>query len=177
MALDTPYQLPRGTKANLDTLAGSSGLVVGVAYWLTDVKRIAMALTTSTYAMYSAMGEGQEATINFVIDGGGAAITTGIKGDLTVDFPCTILEWTLLADQSCSIVVDVWKDTYANFPPTIGDVITASAPPTITTATKAQSSTLTGWTTAIAAGDALRFNVNSVTSCQRVTLSLKVRRT
>lgn len=116
-------------------------------------------------------------TINFVIDGGGAVITTGIKGDLVVDFACTILSWTLLPDQSGSIVVDIWKDTYANFPPVIGDVITASAKPTVTTTTKNQSSTLTGWTTSIAAGDVLRFNVNSVTTVQRVTLSLKVQKT
>ena len=81
---------------------------------------------------------------------------------------------TALADQTGSIVVDIWKDTYANFPPTDADSITASAPPTISTATKAQDATLTGWTTSIAAGDILRFNVDSVTSIQRVTLSLKV---
>jgi hypothetical protein len=81
-----------------------------------------------------------------------------------------------VADQSGSIVVDIWKDTYANFPPTVADSITGSADPTITTATKGQSSTLTGWTTTITAGDILRFNVDSVTTIQRVTLALKVTR-
>jgi hypothetical protein len=119
----------------------------------------------------------KDATILFVIDGGGSTITTGIKGDLKVDFPCTINQWTLLADQSGSIVVDVWKDTYANYPPVVGDSITASAKPTISSATKGQSGVLTGWTTAIAAGDTLRLNVDSVTTCQRVTLALRVRRT
>lgn len=116
-------------------------------------------------------------TITYVIDGGGAAITTGLKGYLEIPFACTIDRWTLLADQSGSIVVDLWKDTYANAPPVIGDVITASAKPTISTAVKAQSSTLTGWTATIAAGDVLAFNVNSVTGIQRVTLSLRVRKT
>ena len=119
----------------------------------------------------------QIAAIPFVIDGGGVAITTGVKGDLTIPFACTILEWTLLGDQSGSIVVDVWKDTYANFPPTIADVITASAKPTISATTNGQSSTLTGWTTTITAGDTLRYNVNSATTIQRATLSLKVRKT
>lgn len=116
-------------------------------------------------------------TITYVIDGGGATITTGVKGYLEIPFACTIDRWTLLADQSGSIVVDVWKDTYANAPPVVGDVITASAKPTLSGAAKAQSSTLTGWTTAIAAGDVLGFNVNSVTGIQRVTLSLRVRKT
>ena len=99
------------------------------------------------------------------------------QGDLTIPFACTITEWTLLADATGSAVVDIWKDTYANYPPTIADVITASAKPTISSATKGQSSTLTGWTATITAGDTLRFNVNSVSGINRLTLSLKVKRT
>lgn len=116
-------------------------------------------------------------SITFIIDGGGAAIATGEKGDITIPFACTINEWTLLADQSGSIVVDIWKDTYANYPPTVADTITASAKPTISASTKGQSSTLTGWTTAISAGDILAFNVDSASTVQRVTLSLKITRT
>jgi hypothetical protein len=116
-------------------------------------------------------------TITFIIDGGGSAITTGIKGDLEIPFNCTINQATLLADQSGSIVIDVWKDSYNNFPATDADSITASAPPTITTALKSQDTTLTGWTTSIAAGDILRFNVDSITTVTRVTLSLKVTKT
>lgn len=115
--------------------------------------------------------------IEFVIDGGGATITTGVKGDLEIPYNCTVTRWTLLGDQSGSIVVDLWVDTYANYPPTVADTITGSALPTISTATKGQSSTLTGWTTALTSGSTLRFNVNSVTSLTRVTLSLKVTRT
>jgi hypothetical protein len=117
------------------------------------------------------------ATITFIIDGSGSVITTGIKGDLEIPFACTINRVTMLADQSGSIVVDLWKDTYANYPPTVADTITAAAKPTITTATKSQDATLTGWTTSIAAGDTLRFNVDSVTTIQRVTISLKVTKT
>jgi len=113
-------------------------------------------------------------TITFIIDGGGEAITTGQKGHLEIPFACTINRVTMLADQSGSIVVDIWKDTYANFPPDNADSITASAPPTITTAQKAQDDTLTGWTTTIVAGDILAFNVDSCTTIERVTISLKV---
>jgi hypothetical protein len=119
----------------------------------------------------------QLAVVAFVIDGGGAAITTGIKGDLPIPFACQILDWTLLADQAGSMVLDIWKDVYANFPPVVGDSITASAKPTLSAAAKAQSGTLTGWTTAIAAGDVLRFNVDSVATVQRVTVALTVRKT
>lgn len=129
---------------------------------------------TGTYPNPTVKANLKTTTIPFLIDGGGATITTGIKGDLMIDFACTISVVTMLADQSGSIVVDIWKDTYANFPPTDADSITASAVPTISTATKSQDSTLTGWTTSLSAGDILRFNVDSVTSIQRVTILLKV---
>lgn len=134
---------------------------------------------TSVAAVITTLGldNTKIATISFIIDGGGSAITTGIKGDLEIPFACTINRVTTLADQSGSIVVDIWKDTYANYPPTVADTITASAKPTLSTATKAQDSTLTGWTTSVTAGDTLRFNVDSITTCTRVLVSLKVTKT
>jgi hypothetical protein len=114
------------------------------------------------------------ATLTFVIDGGGSAITTGEKGHLHIPFNCIITQVTLLADQNGSIVIDVWKDGYGFFPPTDADSITASAPPTISSAQKSQDSTLTGWTTYIYANDVLAFNVDSCTAITRVTLSLRV---
>jgi len=53
------------------------------------------------------------------------------------------------------------------------DSITASAPPTVSTATKAQDATLTGWTTSVTAGDILGFNVDSITTATRAHLILK----
>ncbi len=112
--------------------------------------------------------------ITLGLDGGGSAITTGIKADVSVPYACTITAVTMLADQSGSIVVDIWKDTYANYPPVVGDSITASAKPTITTATKSTDATLTGWTTSVSAGDTLRFNVDSATTITRLALTLTV---
>src|SRR3990167_10364308 len=51
-------------------------------------------------------------SITYVIDGGGSVISTGIKGDLEIPFGCTITRATLVADQTGSIVIDIWKDTY-----------------------------------------------------------------
>lgn len=112
-----------------------------------------------------------------VFDGGGSTLTTGVKLDLSIPFACTVTGVRMLADVSGSIVVDIWKDTYANYPPTVADTITASAKPTITTATKSEDTTLTGWTLTIAAGDTLRFNIDSVTSIARLVLTLKAKRT
>jgi hypothetical protein len=115
--------------------------------------------------------------IAFVIDGGGSAIATGAKGDLMIPFDCTLESATLLADQSGSIVIDIWKDAYANYPPASADSITASAKPTLSSAAKSQDTTLTGWTTSVSAGQTLRFNVDSAATLTRVTLILKAVRT
>lgn len=113
-------------------------------------------------------------SVGITIDGGGSAITTGVKGYIEVPYACTINRVTMLADQSGSAVVDIWKDTYANYPPTVLDTITAAAKPTITTATKSQDTTLTGWTTSITAGDILGFNVDSASTITRLHVILKV---
>jgi len=114
-------------------------------------------------------------TVGITVDGAGSAITTGVKGFIEVPFNATIIQATTLLDQSGSIVFDVWKDTYANYAPTVADTITASAKPTVSTATKAQDATLTGWTTAITAGDIIGFNVDSITTATRAHLILKLR--
>lgn len=110
-----------------------------------------------------------------VFNGGGTALVAGLQAEVQFWDGGTIVGWTLLADVSGSAVVDVWKDTYANYPPVVGDTITAAALPTITTATNNQSTTLTGWTTAVVAGDIFKFNLNSNTTITRLTLILKVK--
>jgi len=112
--------------------------------------------------------------IEFVIDGGGSAITTGTKGYIEIPWDCTIDSVTMLADQSGSAVVDIWVDTYANYPPLDADSITASAVPTISTAIKSQDATLTGWTTSLTKGSIVGYNVDSAATVEFLTISLKV---
>lgn len=111
------------------------------------------------------------------IDGGGSAITTGVKGYVRVPYAMTITEWELVADQSGSIVIDVWKDTYANYPPTVADTIAGTEKPTLSSATKNQDTSLSSWTTSVAAGDYIGFNVDSATTVTRVHLAIKGTRT
>jgi len=116
-------------------------------------------------------------SITFIIDGICATIAAGEKGHLEIPFNCTIQRVTIEADQTGTVVVDIWKDTYANFPPTNADSITSVTPPTITTAQKSQDATLTNWTTSISTGDILAYNVDSCTNITRVTISLKAIKT
>jgi hypothetical protein len=88
-----------------------------------------------------------------------------------------IIGWTILADQAGSIVVDVWKDTYANYPPTNADSIAGTEKPTLSSAQQSQDLSLTTWTTTVAAGDILAFEVESATTVTRVTVALRGRKT
>jgi hypothetical protein len=121
--------------------------------------------------------EDDSVVVNFIIDGGGSAIATGEKGHVEPSFAMTITGWTILADQSGSIVVDVWKNTYANYPPTSADSIAGTEKPTLSSAQKSQDLSLTTWTTAVAAGDILAFNVDSASTVTRVTVALRGRKT
>lgn len=113
-------------------------------------------------------------SVGITIDGAGSAITTGVKGYVEVPYTGTITGWTILGDQSGSIVVDVWKDTYANYPPTVADTIAGSEKPTISSATKGQDLALSTWTTSVTAGDIIGFNVDSCTSITRATLVIRI---
>jgi hypothetical protein len=110
-----------------------------------------------------------------VIDGGGSVPATGAKGFIQCPYAGTITGWTMLGDVSGSAQITVSKGTYAAFP-TVSSIV-ASAPPKLTTAQKNTSTTLTGWTTAVAVGDILSFNLDSVLTCTRITLELQITRT
>jgi hypothetical protein len=118
----------------------------------------------------------RHSALEFVVDGAGSVPATGQKGWLEVPFDCQIVQATLLADQAGSAVVEVWRSTYAGFPPTAAGKITASSPPTLSSSQKAQDATLSGWTTQLSAGDVLAFNLASASTVTRLTLSLKVKR-
>ena len=107
-----------------------------------------------------------------IIDGGGSAITTGVKGDLYIPFAFTITGSTLIADVSGSVVLDLKLSASYATTPTVS--IVASAPPTLSSALTAQDATLTGWTVSGAAGSRLRYSVTSASTITRLTHTLTV---
>ena len=114
--------------------------------------------------------------LNFVIGDGVNVITTGEKGHIRWPFSGTLQRASLLSLISGSIVVDIWKDSYANHQPNSADSITASAKPTLSSANKSEDTTLTGWVKTFVEGDIYAFNVDSATTVTRVTLELKYQR-
>ena len=121
------------------------------------------------WATGGASGNG---AVGATFDGGGAALTPGVFTDVFVPFNCTIVGATLLADTTGNLVVSVLADPYASFPPTTD--LAPTTPPTISGSDKSQDTTLSGWSTAIAAGDVVRLGVVSCSSITRATLSLEV---
>ena len=117
---------------------------------------------------------GGRGSFGITIDGGGSAITTGVKGYITVPYNGTITGWDIFGDTTGSIVVDVWKDTFATFPPTVADTIAGTEKPTLSSAVKNQDTNLTSWTTSVTAGDIVGFNVDSATTVTRVNLIIYI---
>ncbi len=123
----------------------STGDLITAALWNANVVNNPIALTP--------------AGIEFFIDGGGGVPSSGIKGVLEVPFKCDIDAVRMVADQAGTIQVDINKATYSGVP--TYSSITSSAVPNLATVQKSEDTTLTGWTTALADGDFLEFEVDA----------------
>lgn len=126
----------------------------------------------------SAMSGAKNGQISWTIDGGGSVLSTGNKSAFVMmPYSGNITAAYLLADQSGSVVVDIWKDTYANFPPTVADTITAAAKPTLSGAQKDKDTTLSGWTKAFSTEDIYEINIDSVATITKLVILLKTEKT
>lgn len=169
--------IPNGTSTYQLGLDGTNNLIkyTGTSVSsLTTGTGLSANTTTGNITITNTIVNG---SFGITIDGGGSAITTGVKGYITIPYDCTITGWDILADVSGSIVVDVWKDTYANFPPTVADTIAGSEKPTLSSAVKNQDNSLSTWTTSVSSGDIIGFNVDSASTLKRVNLTIKVLKT
>lgn len=103
--------------------------------------------------------------VAFTLGNGADAIATGWQGCAVAEKSGNINSAVLLSSASSSgpstsIVLDVWKDVAANYPPTIADTITASSKPTLSSSVS-QVNALTNWITTVAKGDIFCVNVDS----------------
>lgn len=112
-------------------------------------------------------------TIHVTFDGMGSVLTVGSKAILPDLKAMTITSWTLVSEQSGSVVIDVWKSTYSSYPPVVGGSIAGTEKPTLSSADKNQDVNLTTWSTSIADGDCLIFNIDSVTTIEKCVLTIK----
>lgn len=108
--------------------------------------------------------------------GGGAAVVVP-SDDVSryISIPGTIKAATILTEGGPgSCVIDVWKSAYGSYPPVLAGSICASAKPTISAGIKARDTTLTGWTTDVAAGDVLRFHLVSSSGFTAVNIFFEI---
>jgi len=110
------------------------------------------------------------------------ALQVGTRVDWRVPFNLRLLDWTVLSTYSGSVQLGIYRDTYANFPPTGSDDITAGEPPLITSGIKAEGTvpygidplfSPTGWERDLDEGETVRFVVVSASGVKQVSLMLR----
>ena len=117
-------------------------------------------------------------TINFVVDAGSAPMSSGIKGEMTLDVTGEIQSWTVIGDQDGQIQFDIKKVDFANFPnfasicgterPQLGDINTGAV------ARKNTNGTISSWNKTLNAGDIMQFEVVYAINIQRCVVSMKL---
>jgi hypothetical protein len=154
-------------KWNGSVQCGSGDIVAGNVYRATPLQALNGG---SGGFVVDAIGVGNSVTdIEFVIDGGGVAITTGIKGFIRVPWAATVGFWFVMADQSGSIAVDILRAN--NAVPSVS-MIGGGNKPTLSAAQFAGAAP-SGWTsTTLAQNDWIAFSVTSVLTVTRVTVDL-----
>lgn len=101
----------------------------------------------------------------------GGLVLTGSKGYFKIPYNHTLIGWSLFTDQNTNMTVDLKKATYANMPTTAS--IAGSAKPSLTTARKNTSTTLTGWTTSGTSGDVYEINVDANSAATSASLVIE----
>lgn len=85
------------------------------------------------------------------VDGGGAVVTTGVKGYRSFPVAGTLTGWRLLANGAGNVNFTVYLDPYASFPPTTS-ILTPSL-------SGVDQNEATGLSQAVAAGDIFGFEI------------------
>jgi hypothetical protein len=105
-------------------------------------------------------------------DTGGSALTSGSVVYFTVPYSCTISAWNATVDAG-TVTFDVWKIATGTAIPTVTNTITASALPAISTGTALHSTTLTSWTTSVAANDIVGIQLKTVATAKYAELDVE----
>lgn len=127
-----------------------------------------------TFLGLGSTGGGGARYVGCCFDGSGGAITLTGTVQVTVSVPVagTLTGYRITTrggPGSCTI--EVRKATYAGFPGSLAD-ITGGADCVLSSAHASQDTTLSGWTTAISAGDVLEFTLVSASVIESATLLL-----
>ena len=116
---------------------------------------------------------------SFVIDGGGAAITSDTFIDVgPMPIACTISSFTIQAHDCGDITVDVWKNLTASDAAAASDTIfTAASDHIIMACDRYLAYTSPVGTMTLVAGDWLRFYVESCAVISKATIGVRLTQT
>lgn len=107
----------------------------------------------------------------------GQIVTPVSPVDLYIAESCEIVQIVILTyGGPASCVIDIWRDTFANFPPTVADTIFAIGKPTISGGTDYSDTVLAGVSVGCNAGEVLRFNLDSSAAFTRISIFLVLRK-
>jgi hypothetical protein len=130
--------------------------------------------TITTSGTVAASTNTRTRSVGAIFNGGSSTPTAGQTVFVYVPYSGTITAATLIADQTGSAVVDVWKVARTSVPGTVANTITASDLPTLSSAVQETDTTLTGWTTSVSAGDVVYFHLNSASTVTNLNVVLTV---
>lgn len=105
-------------------------------------------------------------------DTGASALTSGSVVYFTVPYACTIAAWNITVDAG-TVTFDIWKAATGTAIPTVSNTITASAKPALSTGTAIHSTSMTGWTTTVAANDIFGIQLNTVATAKYAEIDLQ----
>lgn len=157
-----------GTTTALKTGDIAAGQIVSVTYNRTaDVWQYQSQISIETTG-----GIPHAFGATFVSSDGATNLTAGATAYFTMPYACTIAAWNIAVNAGTA-TVDIWKIATGTAIPTGANTITASATPAISSGTAVHSTTLTGWTTTVAANDIIGINLEVVSGALFVNLTVE----
>lgn len=96
--------------------------------------------------------------------------------EILLPYSGTIESWTILADKSASVSIDLWLDSYANYPPTVDDTICGANYISLVSAIKNTDSTLTSWNKSFSSGSIMLAHIISVSDASRIVLIINYKK-
>lgn len=127
--------------------------------------------TSQNYPNVLALSNTRIGSFGITIDGGGSSPTNGVKGYITIPYDAIITGWDIIGDTIGSCVVDVWR---SNTIPGIGNTITGSEKPSLSTQQISRDDNLTTWNTIVNKNDIVAFYLESSSIVKKITLIIKV---
>lgn len=97
---------------------------------------------------------------------------------MRIPYACTIVGWYVTGNAAGSIVIDVWRSTFAGYPPAVAGTIVGGSgnKPTLSTARTATAAPASWTSVALVEGDYVTFKVDSTSGLTTARVVLAVER-